>query len=74
MTSYQKIAQALVKAGYLSPSNNNAAAEVLAKTLTATDAVVTRAAALADQAEQEDMIAGAAEFTRQDALHVQVGE
>ena len=67
MASYQKIVQALVTAGYLSPADQNDAAELLAKTLTADKAVQARAAALADQAEQEDMSAGAAEFARQDA-------
>ena len=67
MASYQKIVQALVTAGYLSSADQNAAAEVLAKTLTADKAVQARAAALVDQAEQEEMSAGAAEFARQDA-------
>ena len=67
MTSYQDIAQTLVEAGYLTPIDKTAAAEVLAKTLTAVNAVQARAAALADQVEQENMIAGAAEFMQQDA-------
>jgi len=66
MASYQKIAQALIEAGYLSPANQNASVEVLMKTLTDVEAVLTRANALADQAEQENMITGAAEFVRQD--------
>ena len=67
MTSYQKIAQALIEAGYLSPANRDASVDVLRKTLTSVEAVQDRAAALADQAEQEDMITGAKEFARQDA-------
>ena len=62
-----EIAQALVEAGTLSRANITAAAQVLAEALTAVDAVDARATALADQAEQENMIAGASEYTRQDA-------
>jgi len=67
MGTIQSITLALVEAGYLSPADKTAAAELLAKTLTAYDAVQARADALADQAEQEEMIAGAAEFAQQDA-------
>jgi len=67
MGTIQDITLALIEAGYLSPADNTAATELLAKTLTADEAVQARAAALADQAEQENMIAGAAEFAQQDA-------
>jgi len=62
-----EIAQTLVEAGTLSSANITAAAQVLAEALTAVDAVDARASALTDQAEQENMIAGASEFARQDA-------
>ena len=67
MSTMIEVAQALVKAGYLTNADVEAAADVLAETLIATDAVEARATALADQADQENMKAGASEFARQDA-------
>jgi hypothetical protein len=67
MTAYAKVAQALVTAGYLSETDVEAAAAVLADGLTVASAQDAKAAALADEDYQEDVIADAAGLAQDDA-------
>lgn len=69
MTTYVEIVQALIKAGYLSDADLDAAAQVLAHALiTATKAKKMKAAALTDEAHQHEMIAEAADLITDDEV------
>ena len=66
MTTNVEVAHALVKAGYLSQADVDAAAKVLASALTTSDAKQKKAAALADETKQHEMIAQAADLITDD--------
>ncbi|MDH3674856.1 MAG: hypothetical protein OES12_05115 [Anaerolineae bacterium] len=66
MTTYVEVSRALVRAGYLSEADVDAAAKVLAHALTTADANKKKAAALDDEAHQHDMIAQAADLITDD--------
>jgi hypothetical protein len=66
MTTYVDVAQTLVRAGYLSEADVDAAAKVLVQVLTTADAKKKKAAVLADEAHQHDMIAQAADLITDD--------
>jgi hypothetical protein len=66
MTTDVEAARALVKAGYLSNADIDAAARVLAPALTTPDAQQMKAAAQADEAQQHDTIAQAADLITDD--------
>ena len=67
MTTYVQVSQALVTAGYLSDADVEAAAAVLADALVVTDAEDAEAAALDDEAFQENVIAAALDLAELDA-------
>ena len=71
MTTYVEVAEALIKAGYLSDADLDAAVLVLAHVLkTATKAKKMKAVALADEAHQREMIVQAADLiTDDEAIH-----
>jgi len=62
----REVARALVKAGYLSEADVDAAATVLAHALTSAEAKQKKAAALDDEAYQHEMIAQAADLITDD--------
>jgi hypothetical protein len=67
MTTYVEVAQALIKAGYLSDADLDAAVLVLAHVLTTVaKAKKMKAVALADEAHQHEMIAQAADLITDD--------
>jgi len=67
MTTYAEVAHALVRAGYLSDADVEAAAAVLADALVVADAEDAKTAALEDEAFQEDTIAAALDLAELDA-------
>ena len=66
MTTYVEVAQGLVTAGYLSDADIEAAAAVLADALAVAEAQDAEAAARADIAFQEDVIAAAKDLADMD--------
>ena len=66
MTTYVQVAQGLVTAGYLSDADIEAAAAVLADALAVAEAQDAEAAARADIAFQEDVIAAARDLADMD--------
>jgi len=67
MATYMEVARDLVKAGYLSDADVDAAAKVLAYTLVSTaDKKNKKAVALADEVHQHEMIAQAADLITDD--------
>jgi hypothetical protein len=67
MTTYVEVIQALIKAGYLSDADVDAATKVLAHaSITTTAAEKKKAVALADKAYQHEMIAQAADLITDD--------
>jgi len=67
MTTTVEIAEILVNAGFLSEKDIQAAVALLEKTLETGDTEARLAAAIRDEADQENMIAGARDMTEQDA-------
>jgi hypothetical protein len=67
MTTYAEVAGALVSAGYLSDADVDAAVAVLTDALIVEAAEEAEAAATEDYAEQEDLIAEAEVWEREDA-------
>lgn len=68
MAPTAEIVWMLVKAGYLAESSAEAAQHILASALRDEYAVAARAEALGDEAEQQQMIAGARQAAEQDAV------
>jgi hypothetical protein len=67
MTTYVEVSQALVTAGYLGDADVEAATAVLADALVVGEAEAAEAAALDDEAFQEDVIAAAKRLADHDA-------
>jgi hypothetical protein len=68
LTTYVEVAGALVRAGYLTVADVEAAAAVLADALIVEEAEEAQDAAAVDYADQEDLIAEAEVWTNEDAV------